>query len=148
MRGDRRAAGSVQPPGLGTCAKLSPGQDRRRSIKAAPSWSNPRGALQGMAWHYVKYAPNDRTLAAAEAEARAAKRGLWSDPRPIAPWEWRHGAGTTPAAPGTVVGNRNSHVYHKPSCPSVRRMLEKNRVEFKSAAEAEKAGYRKAGDCR
>jgi endonuclease YncB( thermonuclease family) len=27
-----------------------------------------------------------------EQEARAAKRGLWIDPKPVAPWEWRKAA--------------------------------------------------------
>jgi micrococcal nuclease len=33
----------------------------------------------GLAWWYRKYAPNDTTLARLEAEARQAKRGLWSE---------------------------------------------------------------------
>lgn len=43
----------------------------------------------GLAWHYVQYAPDNATLAAAEAEARMTNRGLWSDARHVAPWEWR-----------------------------------------------------------
>jgi len=27
-----------------------------------------------------------------EQEARAAKRGLWADPSPVPPWEWRKAA--------------------------------------------------------
>ncbi len=42
----------------------------------------------GYAWHYVKYS-SDRALAEAEEEARAAKRGLWKDRLPVAPWDWR-----------------------------------------------------------
>jgi micrococcal nuclease len=43
----------------------------------------------GRAWHFKKYS-SDTTLAAAENEARAAKRGLWADEQePFAPWEWR-----------------------------------------------------------
>ena len=48
----------------------------------------------GMAWHYKKYereqSPADRqSYAAAEAEARAAKLGLWRDAAPLPPWEFR-----------------------------------------------------------
>jgi endonuclease YncB( thermonuclease family) len=43
---------------------------------------------EGMAWHYKKYDHNAR-LARAEEEACAAKKGLWHDANPIAPWEWR-----------------------------------------------------------
>jgi endonuclease YncB( thermonuclease family) len=43
----------------------------------------------GMAWWYRQYARNDTALAQLEAEAKAAKRGLWSDPHAVAPWTWR-----------------------------------------------------------
>ena len=43
----------------------------------------------GLAWWYQRYAPDDRELAEAEKEARAAKRGLWADSDAVAPWEWR-----------------------------------------------------------
>ena len=42
----------------------------------------------GLAWHYVKFS-KDKTLQHMEDEARASKIGLWQDPNPIAPWEWR-----------------------------------------------------------
>lgn len=49
----------------------------------------------GLAWHYVAYAkeqsPEDRAAySAAEASARSAKRGLWSDPMVVPPWDFRH----------------------------------------------------------
>lgn len=44
----------------------------------------------GMAWWYRKYT-DDADLASREAEARAARRGLWADPAPVPPWEWREG---------------------------------------------------------
>jgi len=44
---------------------------------------------EGMAWHFVRYAPRDKELAAAEAEARKAKRGLWADKAPVPPWDYR-----------------------------------------------------------
>ena len=43
----------------------------------------------GLAWWYAHFAKHDMRLAAAEAEARSARRGLWSDPNPVPPWEWR-----------------------------------------------------------
>jgi micrococcal nuclease len=42
----------------------------------------------GLAWRYERYS-KDEALLAAQNEARAARRGLWSDPAPVAPWEWR-----------------------------------------------------------
>jgi|SRR5581483_2373160 len=43
----------------------------------------------GFAWWYQTYAKKATDLQSAEAEARAAKRGLWSDKTPVAPWAFR-----------------------------------------------------------
>jgi len=43
----------------------------------------------GWCWWYRKYAPEDTVLEALERKAREAKRGLWIDPQPLPPWEWR-----------------------------------------------------------
>ena len=43
---------------------------------------------EGMAWHYAHYDHNKR-LAEAEQEARGDRIGLWRDPNPVAPWDWR-----------------------------------------------------------
>jgi micrococcal nuclease len=51
---------------------------------------NRQLVAEGLAWHFTRYS-DDAGLAAAEAEARAAGRGLWADPGPVAPWEWRKG---------------------------------------------------------
>lgn len=42
----------------------------------------------GLAWWYRHYS-SDSSLGELEAEARAAKRGLWRDPQPVPPWEFR-----------------------------------------------------------
>lgn len=42
----------------------------------------------GWAWHYVKFS-KDETLQQMEDKARQSKIGLWQDPNPVAPWEWR-----------------------------------------------------------
>ena len=42
----------------------------------------------GAVWHYTAYDRNKR-LREAEVSARAAKEGLWKDPNPMAPWDWR-----------------------------------------------------------
>jgi endonuclease YncB( thermonuclease family) len=44
----------------------------------------------GLCWWYRKYATNDSVLAALEMEAREAKLGLWAEPEPLPPWEFRH----------------------------------------------------------
>ena len=42
----------------------------------------------GMAWHF-KQSNDDPVLAQAEIDARTEKLGLWVDPAPEAPWDWR-----------------------------------------------------------
>jgi endonuclease YncB( thermonuclease family) len=42
----------------------------------------------GFAWRYVQY-DKPGEFRAAEADAREHRRGLWSDPNPMPPWEWR-----------------------------------------------------------
>jgi endonuclease YncB( thermonuclease family) len=100
---------------------------------------------QGMAWWFRRYAPRDAELARLEDQAKAARVGLWSQPNPVPPWEWRRGEGVPKTA--EVVGNRRSRIYHKPACRGAAEMSEKNRVTFAREMEAEKAGYRKAKDC-
>lgn len=46
---------------------------------------------EGWCWWYQKYAPEDVTLAALEIAAKLAHKGLWVDPAPIPPWEYRTG---------------------------------------------------------
>ncbi len=43
----------------------------------------------GYAWWYRHYAPNNRRLELLERQARDAGKGLWSQPNPIPPWEFR-----------------------------------------------------------
>ena len=55
---------------------------------------NLEQVASGLAWHYKKYQREqtqaDRLLySEAEIDARNAKRGLWYDPNPIPPWEYR-----------------------------------------------------------
>ncbi len=65
---------------VGSCPKMDAGL---RQIEA------------GMAWHYKQYA-NEQTsedrhrYAEAEESARTKRLGLWVDPKPLPPWEWRH----------------------------------------------------------
>jgi micrococcal nuclease len=42
----------------------------------------------GLAWWYRQFS-SDSSLGELEAEARAARRGLWKDPHPLPPWEFR-----------------------------------------------------------
>ncbi len=56
--------------------------------------ANLEQVRRGLAWHYKKYEgeqdPLDRaTYSQAEIVARNGQRGLWADPMPVPPWDWR-----------------------------------------------------------
>jgi micrococcal nuclease len=57
--------------------------------------STPRGQANremvrvGMAWVYTTY-NHDQSLPALQLDAQTAHRGLWADPHPVPPWEYRH----------------------------------------------------------
>lgn len=104
----------------------------------------------------------DASLGVLEENARQAKRDLWADPNPVPPWEVRQPKqGRTPLARGdlssepvenpdttpTIIGNRNSHVYHRPDCPGYTATAPKNRMMFNNEAKAEAAGFPRAGNC-
>jgi micrococcal nuclease len=50
---------------------------------------------QGWCWWYQKYAPDDLILGGLEAAARVTKKGLWVDPNPVPPWEYRKAGRTS-----------------------------------------------------
>lgn len=59
--------------------------------------ANLEQVKRGMAWHYKAYereqsAIDRKAYADAEIEAKAARRGLWTDTEPVPPWEFRHKA--------------------------------------------------------
>ncbi len=46
----------------------------------------------GLAWHYKKYS-TDSDYAKLEESARMQRIGVWSEPAPVAPWQWRKPVG-------------------------------------------------------
>ena len=85
---------------------------------------------QGAAWWYREFAPADHRLARLEAEAKAARRGLWSQPNPVPPWTWRKGDATQvggdrepeqPRLSPTPLFERGADEGEPTACPSRRR---------------------------
>ena len=100
----------------------------------------------GLAWWYREYAPRDGTLAAMEERARRLKRGLWSDPRAVAPWLWRQGARPPKAAPAppssaTLPSPRPQAAPVPPAAPAD---PDRDCSDFRTQAEAQ-AFYEAAG---
>lgn len=92
----------------------------------------------GYAWHYKAYS-KDMNLANAEADARRFKRGLWADPNPVAPWDFRKNkvsasdirkqeAASTPLPAGAgkrmvyICNSKGATVYHySKTCSNLKR---------------------------
>jgi len=68
------------------------GEDRYKrtlgTIHVGQTNVNETMVEDGWAWHFKKYS-KDEALAKLEVKAREAKVGLWADPKPIPPWEFR-----------------------------------------------------------
>src|ERR1043166_75536 len=108
----------------------------------------------GLAWHYKEYeneqTPADRELYAnAEQEAHAQKRGLWKDPNPTPPWDFRHHAnGSTEETDATdepspdVSGNKGPSVESNVTTPSAadRNLTNARRPAVDSNATASELG--------
>ena len=76
----------------------------------------------GWAWHFKKYNDEER-LAKLEDAARNAKKGLWADEMPLAPWDFRARQKTPEVAPDGAKDrkmsywlNTSSDVRHNQSC--------------------------------
>ena len=52
--------------------------------------ANVEQVRSGLAWVYSRY-NHDGQLPTLESTARSQRIGLWADPHPQAPWEFRHG---------------------------------------------------------
>ncbi len=43
---------------------------------------------KGLAWRYVQY-DKKAEFTLVEQAAKTARKGLWADPKPVPPWDWR-----------------------------------------------------------
>ena len=118
----------------------------------------------GFAWWYQQYAPENKELRDLEKLAREAKVGLWADPNPIAPWEFRNGGipktvpaplpqslGAAATSAETLATSANSLVYvtttgkkyHADGC----RYLSKSKIPL-SLEDAKTNGYTPCSVCK
>ena len=83
-------AGLVEGEGVGVDVKDTDRYGRTVGVVYKGNVNvNHRLVKSGYAWWYKKYAPFDDDLRMAEERARINKLGLWAEPNPIPPWEWR-----------------------------------------------------------
>ena len=107
------------------------------NITIGKRWINYEMVAEGWAWHYKQY-DKDKRFAEAEVKAKAARKGLWAGPNPVAPWDWRREKkGGKPAAkpkpstkplpripatpPGIVYIAETGKKYHTAGCQHVRK---------------------------
>lgn len=76
-------------------------RDRYGRLVGKVHWSGVDANLAqveaGVAWHYTAYeaeqSEHDRVVySLAQRTAKEARRGLWRESDPVAPWEWRRAA--------------------------------------------------------
>lgn len=67
--------------------------------------ANTEQVRRGYAWTYVRFARRDSPLHALEQEAKTARRGLWADPAPVAPWDWRRNGRAAASGNGSRPGS-------------------------------------------
>jgi endonuclease YncB( thermonuclease family) len=71
-------------------------------------WINREMVAEGWAWWYRQYSTSE-ILAQAEIDAQTQKKGLWADPQPQPPWNFRRQAKTQRAQirPTTVLDTKD-----------------------------------------
>ncbi len=105
--------------------------------------ANAKLIEDGWAWHFKKYNDEER-LAKLETAARQAKKGLWADSQPLAPWEYR-ARQKTPETPSQVSKddklsfwlNTSSGVRHNQRCEHFQKT---KKGRFCSATEGKACG--------
>ena len=110
----------------------------------------------GFAWVYNQYCkkPTCDQWRRYEEAARKGKMGLWAQPQPIPPWEFRHGPSKSAPSPttnttqnaGAYHGNAKSMVFHAPGCKAYD--CKNCTAIFPDRDAAIKAGYRPCGTCK
>lgn len=94
---------------------------------------NQEQVRRGMAWEYSHYHA-DKTYIGLQSDARQARRGLWSQGSPQAPWEWRkshpsvddgsHAAATSKSVTGDAPGcGSKTRCAEMTSCEEARHYL-------------------------
>ncbi|WP_276496573.1 thermonuclease family protein [Pontibacter litorisediminis] len=115
----------------------------------------------GFAWHYKEYS-KDQNLANAEVDARRFKRGLWQDPNPVAPWDFRKSQRSGNSEPSTanapipagatkrtvyICNSQSSAVYHYDSACHVLKRCKDEVVKTTEAAAIREYGRRADKNC-
>lgn len=89
----QRSRASLAALCFGTWATINPQKvDRYRRtvarVRCRGKDASSEQARAGYAWFFTRYG-TDPGVKALEGLAKGSKAGLWADPAPVAPWDWR-----------------------------------------------------------
>ncbi len=69
------------------------GKDRYRRVlghvSCGPFEANTEQVRRGFAWVFVRYVRKNSPLFELQSQAKLERRGLWTEPGAVPPWEWR-----------------------------------------------------------
>jgi len=124
-------------------------------VHASGGYVNELLVARGCAWVFTRFCrPVDRKAwVPLEQNARRQGLGLWAQPDPVAPWDFRASkraaqpkqAQTPGSTPGYYHGNTGSRVFHAPGCTAYG--CKHCTAGFNSIGEALRAGYRPCKKC-
>jgi len=124
-------------------------------VRTAEGCLNEQLLEQGCAWVYKRYckAGDLKAWTGLEDNARRQGLGLWAQPDPVPPWDYRNtkraaaprkAEAAVPAA-GYYHGNTQSRVFHAPGCTAY--ACKNCTAAFNSLGEALRAGYKPCKKC-
>ena len=127
---------------------------RTVGIVVLQSGENLNEALleNGFAWHYKQY-DKSKTYSQLEKSAQIAKKGLWVDKNPVAPWDFRKNqknpkktkVDTSKNTTVIICNSANAKSYHITTCKGLSQCRAET-IEM-SIKEAKKKGYKPCGYC-
>ena len=92
--------------------------------------------------------PTDNTLNGYRTEESSQTETETGEmPDKISVNETKPGSGGTAATTGNYVGNKNSRVFHKPNCSSIKKTKDENKTYFKERSDAVNQGYSPCKRC-
>ncbi len=113
----------------------------------------------GLAWYYRVNPIRNERLQRLEHYAFTQKLGLWVEPEPLPPWEFRRESHIPqmPLTAGQVdydrifhygmVGHRRTKTVRWPACKHYRLRRSHHTLVFHSLQQARELGFKPAGDC-
>jgi micrococcal nuclease len=135
--------------------------NREALVAIFPININQYLVAEGFAWYdssFQNYQSREtkETYSRLEANARQGRKGLWAEKNPIPPWEFRGkvsgenikgSRSADDSAQRIIVANKTSRLYYLSHCPDYDKVPALDQVSFKTASDAQAAGFTLAKNC-